>query len=169
VRIDIWSDIACPWCYLGLTRLEAALARFEHGEAVEVQLHSFQLDPTLPDSYPGSEVEYLASSKGLDRATVEQMFARVRSAAAPDGVVLNFDSLVVANSRRAHRLLQQAKLSDPSGRIAWKLEVALFEAHFTDGRNTGDPDRGAGVGQVAAAPRREPVRARGRGTDRRPR
>lgn len=139
VRIDIWSDIACPWCYLGLTRLEAALARFEHGDEVEVQLHSFQLDPTLPDSYPGTEAEYLAASKGLDTATVEQMFTRVSAAAAPDGLRLGFDTLVVANSRRAHRLLQQAKLSDPSGRTTWKLEVALFEAHFTDGRNIGDP------------------------------
>ncbi len=140
MRIDIWSDIACPWCYLGLTRLEAALARFEHGDAVEVQLHSFQLDPTLPDSYPGTEVEYLASSKGLDKATVEQMFSRVRSAAAPDGVQLNFDALVVANSRRAHRLLQQAKQADPSGRVAWRLEVALFDAHFRDGRDIGDTE-----------------------------
>lgn len=139
VRIDIWSDIACPWCYLGLTRLEAALARFEHRDEVEVQLHSFQLDPTLPDSYPGTEAEYLAASKGLDTATVEQMFTRVSAAAAPDGLRLGFDTLVVANSRRAHRLLQQAKLSDPSGRTTWKLEVALFEAHFTDGRNIGDP------------------------------
>jgi predicted DsbA family dithiol-disulfide isomerase len=138
VRIDIWSDIACPWCYLGLTRLEAALARFEHSEAVEVQLHSFQLDPTLPDSYPGTEVEYLAASKGLDQATVEQMFARVSAAAAPDGVKLNFGTLVVANSRRAHRLLQQAKAADPSGRLAWALELALFHAHFRDGRNIGD-------------------------------
>jgi predicted DsbA family dithiol-disulfide isomerase len=139
VRIDIWSDIACPWCYLGLTRLEAALARFEHGDAVEVQLHSFQLDPTVPDSYPGTEAEYLAASKGLDKVTVGQMFTRVSAAAAPDGLTLGFDTLVVANSRRAHRLLQQAKLSDPSGRTTWKLEVALFEAHFRDGRNIGDP------------------------------
>ena len=138
VRIDIWSDIACPWCYLGLTRLQAALARFEHGDAVDIKLHSFQLDPTLPESYPGTEAEYLATSKGLDVATVEQMFARVSAAAAPDGVRLAFDDLVVANSRRAHRLIQQAKLSDPSGRMAWALEVALFEAHFRDGRNIGD-------------------------------
>ncbi len=139
MRIDIWSDIACPWCYLGLTRLEAALARFEHGDAVEVRLHSFQLDPTLPESYPGTETEYLAATKGLDTATVEQMFTRVSAAAAPDGLKLGFDTLVVANSRRAHRLLQQAKLSDPSGRTVCKLELALFEAHFTDGRNIGDP------------------------------
>jgi len=157
VRIDIWSDIACPWCYLGLTRLEAALARFEHRDEVEVQLHSFQLDPTLPDSYPGTGAEYLAASKGLDTATVEQMFTRVSAAAAPDGLRLGFDTLVVANSRRAHRLLQQAKLSDPSGRTTWKLEVALFEAHFTDGRNIGDPatlvELAAGAGLDADAAR----------------
>ncbi|HEY3337738.1 MAG TPA: DsbA family oxidoreductase [Propionicimonas sp.] len=156
MRIDIWSDIACPWCYLGLTRLEAALARFEHGDAVEVLLHSFQLDPTLPESFAGTEAEYLATSKGLDTAMVEQMFTRVSAAAAPDGLKLGFDTLVVANSRRAHRLLQQAKLSDPSGRTTWKLEVALFEAHFSDGRNIGDPSTlvelavGAGLDADAA-------------------
>ena len=157
VRIDIWSDIACPWCYLGLTRLEAALARFEHGGDVEVQLHSFQLDPTLPESYPGTEAQYLANSKGVDEETVQQMFARVATAAAPDGVELNFDTLVVANSRRAHRLLQQAKLSDPSGRLAWRLEVALFAAHFRDSGDIGDAttlvDLAVGAGLEADAAR----------------
>jgi predicted DsbA family dithiol-disulfide isomerase len=138
VRIDIWSDIACPWCYLGLTRLEAALSRFEHRDAVEVQLHSFQLDPTLPDSYPGTEAEYLATSKGIEPASVEQMMGRVADAAAGDGLSLDFGNLVVANSRRAHRLLQLAKVADPTGRAAWALELALFEAHFRDGRSIGD-------------------------------
>ena len=166
MRIDIWSDIACPWCYLGLTRLKAALARFEHGDAVVVRLHSFQLDPTLPESFPGTEAEYLASSKAIDTATVEQMFARVSAAAAPDGLKLDFDSLVVANSRRAHRLLQQAKRADPSGGMAWRLELALFAAHFRDGRDIGATGTlielavGAGLGaedarQALDSPERE--------------
>lgn len=138
MRIDIWSDIACPWCYLGLTRLDAALTRFEHGEHVQVELHSFQLDPSLPDSFAGTEAEYLAESKGLDLASVHRMTAQVADAAATAGLTLDFDRLVVANSRRAHRLLQEAKAV--SADAAWKLELALFRAHFTDGRDVGDPE-----------------------------
>ncbi|MBN9106611.1 MAG: DsbA family oxidoreductase [Propionibacteriaceae bacterium] len=138
MRIDIWSDIACPWCYLGLTRLDAALARFEHGESVQVELHSFQLDPSLPDSFAGTEAEYLAQSKGLDVEAVHRMTGQVAAAAATAGLTLDFDRLVVANSRRAHRLLQEAKAV--SADVAWRLELALFRAHFTDGGDIGDPD-----------------------------
>ncbi len=138
MRIDIWSDIACPWCYLGLTRLAKALDGFEHAGQVDVRLHSFQLDPSLPDHFDGSEAEYLARSKGLDLATVHQMTARVAAAAAGDGLTYDFDALVVANSRRAHRLLQLA--GQRSERTAWDLELALFEAHFTDGRDVNDAD-----------------------------
>jgi predicted DsbA family dithiol-disulfide isomerase len=138
MRIDIWSDIACPWCYLGLTRLGHALERFEHGDRVEVELHSFQLDPSLPDSFPGTEAEYLASSKGIDLASVRQMTGQVAAAAATDGLTLDFDNLVVTNSRRAHRLLQYAK--GVSEEAAWQLELALFTAHFRDGLSVSDPD-----------------------------
>lgn len=137
VRIDIWSDIACPWCYLGLTRLDQAITRFEHGDDVQVDLHSFQLDPTLPESFPGTEAEYLAETKGLDLETVHRMTGQVAAAAATAGLTLDFERLVVANSRRAHRLLQEAKTVSPS--VAWALELALFEAHFTQGRDVGDP------------------------------
>jgi len=138
MRIDIWSDIACPWCYLGLTRLAKALDGFEHAGRVDVRLHSFQLDPGLPEHYDGSEAEYLAASKGLDLATVHQMTARVAEAAAEDGLTYDFDALVVANSRRAHRLLQLAGRT--SGQAAWDLELALFTAHFTDGQDVGDTE-----------------------------
>ena len=154
MRIDIWSDIACPWCYLGLTRLGRALERFEHGDRVEVELHSFQLDPSLPDSFPGTEAEYLAASKGIDVASVRQMTGQVTAAAAIDGLTLDFDNLVVTNSRRAHRLLQYAK--GVSDQAAWDLELALFHAHFRDGQSVSDPDTlvdlatGAGLDGAAA-------------------
>jgi predicted DsbA family dithiol-disulfide isomerase len=138
MRIDIWSDIACPWCYLGLTRLGRALERFAHADEVEVELHSFQLDPSLPESFAGSEAEYLAASKGIDLASVQQMTGRVAAAAAGDGLTLDFDALVVTNSRRAHRLLQYAKtVSAPA---TWTLELALFRAHFADGLSVSDAD-----------------------------
>nr|WP_300143996.1 DsbA family oxidoreductase [Propionicimonas sp.] len=147
MRIDVWSDIACPWCYLGLTRLGRALERFEHADQVEVELHSFQLDPTLPESFAGSEAEYLAASKGIDLASVQQMTGQVAAAAAQDGLTLDFDALVVTNSRRAHRLLQHAKTV--SAHATWDLELALFRAHFVEGLSVSDPDTLVGLAVAA--------------------
>jgi predicted DsbA family dithiol-disulfide isomerase len=154
MRIDIWSDIACPWCFIGLTRLDGALARFDHADEVEVELHSFQLDPTLPDHFEGTEAQYLAASKGLDVTDVHAMTAQVAAAAATDGLTLDFDSLVVTNSRRAHRVLQYAK--SVSDEAAWRLELSLFRAHFSEGRSVSDPETllalavGAGLDPEAA-------------------
>ena len=147
MQLDIWSDIACPWCYIGLTRLEKALLRFGHADEMEVVLHSFQLDPTLPDAYPGTEAEYLAASKGIDLASVQKMTAQVGAAAATEGLSLDFDALVVANSRRAHRLLQHAASIAPD--LARGLELALFEAHFRDGLSIGDPETLVGIANAS--------------------
>lgn len=140
MRIDIWSDIACPWCYLGLTRFERVLAGFEHADEVEVTLHSFQLDPSLPDRFDGTEAQYLATRKGLPDASIRQMFAQVQQAAATEGLTLDFDTVQVANSRRAHRLLHAAQHADETGRLAWRVKLALFEAHFVAGESIGDAD-----------------------------
>ena len=140
MKIDIWSDIACPWCYIGLTRFDRALAAFAHADGVEVTLHSFQLDPTLPESYDGTETQYLAQRKGLPESTVRQMFGQVSAAGETEGLTLDFDTLQVANSRRAHRLLHAAKAADETGRLAHDLKLALFKAHFTDGESISDAD-----------------------------
>ncbi|QIK71187.1 DsbA family oxidoreductase [Propioniciclava coleopterorum] len=140
MKIDIWSDIACPWCYIGLTRFERALAGFEHAEGVQVVHHSFQLDPTLPESFDGTEAEYLAARKGGSVADMRAMFAHVARAAATEDLTMDFDTLVVANSRRAHRLLHAARDADPTGGVQRRLEDALFRAHFTDGESISDAD-----------------------------
>lgn len=140
VRIDIWSDVACPWCFIGLTRLEHALAGFPHRDAVEVRLHSFQLDPGLPEQYDGTEAEYLAERKSMPAGRVAQMFARVSDVAAEEGLTLRFEDIAVANSRRAHRLLHEAMAADATGAIAWDLKKRLFAAHFTKGESISDPD-----------------------------
>ncbi|MBI4900657.1 MAG: DsbA family oxidoreductase [Actinobacteria bacterium] len=140
MRIDIWSDIACPWCYIGLTRFDRVLAEFPHAEQVSVTLHSFQLDPTLPESYDGTETEYLAQTKRLPESQVRQMFDQVKAAGAPEELTLDFDTIKVANSRRAHRLLHAAQDADPTGRTAWALKTALFRAHFTEGETISDTD-----------------------------
>ena len=140
MRIDIWSDIACPWCYIGLTRFDRVLAEFQHADEVSVTLHSFQLDPTLPESYDGTETDYLATTKRLPEAQVRQMFSHVQAAAATEDLTLDFDTIKVANSRKAHRLLHAAQEADPSGRTAWALKIALFRAHFTGGETISDAD-----------------------------
>lgn len=157
MRIDIWSDIACPWCYIGLTRFDRVLAGFAHRDDVQVTLHSFQLDPTLPESYEGTETDYLAKAKRLSEAQVRQMFGHVRDAAATEDLTLDFDTLKVANSRRAHRLLHAAQDADATGRTSWALKIALFRAHFTEGESISDVETlvriAAEVGLDAAAAR----------------
>jgi predicted DsbA family dithiol-disulfide isomerase len=123
-----------------LTRFDRVLAEFPHADEVRVTLHSFQLDPTLPESYDGTESEYLAHAKRLPEAQVRQMFSRVEAAAATEGLSVDVDTIKVANSRRAHRLLHAAQDADPSGRSAWALKIALFRAHFTAGETISDTD-----------------------------
>ena len=139
MRIDIWSDIACPWCHIGLARFERVLESFPHRDQVEVRMRSFQLDPTLPESYEGTETEYLAARKGVSEDVIGQMFGHVAQAAQSEGLPLDFDSVRVANSWRAHRLLHAAEAHDPSGALTRRLERALFEAHFRDGESISDP------------------------------
>lgn len=138
MKVDIWSDIACPWCYIGLTRFERALKAFPNSDGVEVTLHSFQLDPSLPESYDGTETQYLAQRKGMPEASVRQMFGHVTEAAATEGLTMDFDTLQVANSRKAHRLLHAAAAVSPA--IAWELKKALLKAHFTDAESISDAD-----------------------------
>lgn len=140
MEIDIWSDIACPWCYIGLTRFRRVLDGFEHREQVRVRLHSFQLDPALPESFDGTEAQYLARSKGMPEEQVRQIFQQVAAAGESEGLTFDFESLAVANSRRAHRLLHAARVEDQDGDTAQRLEMALFRAHFTDGESIGDAE-----------------------------
>lgn len=139
MRIDIWSDIACPWCYIGLTRFERVLADFEHGDEVEVRLRSFQLDPTLPEFFDGTETEYLSQRKGLPEEQVRAMFGQIEQVAAGEGLQPDLAAVKVANSWRSHRLLHVAEKFDPSGRTTRKLELALMDAHFRDGEVISDP------------------------------
>ncbi|WP_435200872.1 DsbA family oxidoreductase [Janibacter sp. GS2] len=136
MQIDIWSDIACPWCYIGKRRLESALADHPRRDEVEVTWHSYQLDPGLPDHYEGSRVEYLAARKGMSEEQVRQMFDHLREQAAGEGLTYDFDRLVVANSARAHELLHLAKERG----VGDAVKEALLSAHFEHGADIGDVD-----------------------------
>ena len=134
MQIDIWSDIACPWCYIGKRRLETALADHPQRDEIEVTWHSYQLDPTLPEHYDGTEIEYLASRKGMPEDQVRQMFGHVTEQAAGEGLAYDFDALVVANSARAHELLHLAK----DRGLADAVKEALLSGHFEHGTDIGD-------------------------------
>jgi predicted DsbA family dithiol-disulfide isomerase len=134
VKVEIWSDIACPWCYIGKRRFEAALAAFPHRDAVEVQWRSYQLDPTLPDHHDGTELDYLVDRKGLSRDQVVRMFEQVTAIAADEGLTYDFASVVVANSFAGHELLHLARARGAGDRV----KEALLSAHFEHGEDIGD-------------------------------
>jgi predicted DsbA family dithiol-disulfide isomerase len=133
LKVDIWSDIACPWCYIGKRRFEAALSAFPHKDAVEVVWRSYQLDPTLPEHYEGTELEYLSTRKGMAPQQVSQMFDHVAQQAKGEGLNYRFDSVVVANSFTAHRLIH---LAAGHGRQDAAKERLLSD-HFEHGKNIG--------------------------------
>lgn len=134
MKVDIWSDIRCPFCYIGKRKFEKALEQFENKEDVEVTWHSFQLDPTLKTQPEVGLIDYFTKAKGISREQAIQMFSRAKDMAAETGLEFNMDSLIVANSYRSHQLLQFAK----SKGLGDEVKEALFEAQFTEGKNIDD-------------------------------
>lgn len=131
MKVDIWSDVRCPFCYIGKRKFEAALAQFEHKDNVEVEWHSFELDPNA-ETIPGaSAVDYLAEKYGRPREWAEEMHENVTQTAAEVGLDFKLDISVVANSFDAHRLIQLAKSED----LGDAIEEKLFEAYFTLGKD----------------------------------
>lgn len=151
LRVDIFSDIACPWCFIGKRRFESGLESSGLAQDVDVYWHAYQLDPTLPEHYDGSELDYLAKAKGMDPAQVEGMLQHVTAQAAAEGLNYDFGKLVVANSFTALRVLEHAKQQGLGG----EMKEALLSAHFEKGLDTGSVDTllqlAAEVGLDAAA------------------
>ncbi|MFI5086363.1 MAG: DsbA family oxidoreductase [Actinomycetales bacterium] len=133
LRVEIWSDVACPWCFIGKRRFETALDGFAHKDSVDVQWRSYQLDPSLPEHYDGTELGYLSERKGMEPGQVAAMFAQVAEQAAGEGLRYAFDDVVVANSFNAHQLLHLARTQ---GRDA-EVKEALLSAHFEQGEDIG--------------------------------
>jgi predicted DsbA family dithiol-disulfide isomerase len=136
MRIDVWSDVVCPWCHIGLANLDVALSRFEHADEVEVVLHSFQLDPEAVSEPAGSHVERLAEKYGRSVSEMLAQQARIVSLAADRGLDFRFDSVQRGNTFDAHRLLHLA-LERGHQR---ELKDRLGRAYFTDGEPIGDAD-----------------------------
>lgn len=136
MKIEIWSDVMCPFCYIGKRNFETALARFKDKEEVEIIWKSFQLDPTLPEVAQESQHDYLVKSKGMSPAQVESMLENVTRMAKRAGLDYHLDRSVMVNSFRAHRLIQLAKNEG----LGDEAEERLFRAYFTEGLDIADTD-----------------------------
>ena len=131
MNIDIWSDIMCPFCYIGKRKLEAALDEFEHKDEVKIQWHSFQLDPTVQSQTGTDLYSYLAERKGQTREWSVGVHGQLTNTAAENGLEYHFEKAIVANSFDAHRLIQLAKKHD----LDSAAEEQLFKSYFTDGKD----------------------------------
>jgi predicted DsbA family dithiol-disulfide isomerase len=136
MHVEIWSDIVCPWCYVGKRRFEAALAAFEQRDDVHVTWRSFELDPDAPRERAVDSTTHLAEKYGMTHEQAhasQQSLARV---AAGDGLDMRFDLARGGNTFDAHRLVH---LADSHG-LQDAIEERLMRAYFTEGERIGDPD-----------------------------
>jgi predicted DsbA family dithiol-disulfide isomerase len=134
--VDVWSDVVCPWCYIGKRRLEAALERFPGRDAVEVRYHSFQLDPSAPKGSDESVGASLARKYGVTPEKARAMQENVTQVAAEDGLEFVIAGTKVENTFDAHRLLHFA--AEHGKQL--ELTERLFAANFCNGERVGDPD-----------------------------
>jgi predicted DsbA family dithiol-disulfide isomerase len=126
MEVEIWSDVVCPWCYLGKRRFERALGSFEHKDKVQVTYRSFQLDPTAPRGATTPTVEVLAQKYGMSAAEAEQAQRQMELRAAADGLTFRMSGLRSGNTKDAHRLLQLAKASGRQDALMERLQRAYF-------------------------------------------
>lgn len=134
VKVDIWSDVACPWCFIGKRRFEAAAEQFRAaGGEVEVEYHSFELSPDTPVDFEGSEVDFLTRHKGMSAERVEPMLAHVAGLASAEGLAYDFDALKHTNTVKAHELLHLAKQHGKQ----LEMKERLLSAYFEQGRHVG--------------------------------
>lgn len=136
MKVEIWSDVMCPFCYIGKRKFEDALSQFPDKEQVEVVWKSFELNPELVTNPQKKVAEYLAENKGWTLEYTQQMQAHVVNMAKEVGLHYDFDNVVMANSFDAHRLIQLAKTKGKGD----AAEERLFKAYFTEGKNTADHD-----------------------------
>lgn len=151
LKVEIWSDVMCPFCYIGKRKFERALEGFPSRGNVEITWKSFQLDPDIKAGHGKSVNEYLAERKGWSLEQSRKAHAQVTHSASAVGLAYDFDKAVVANSFDAHRLVQLAKTHGKSD----ALEEALFEAYFTRGKDIADPAALADIAEAAGLDRKE--------------
>jgi predicted DsbA family dithiol-disulfide isomerase len=136
VDVEIWSDIACPWCYIGKRRFEAALAEFEHADDVQVTWRSFELDPSAPREREGDRAARLAAKYGTTVERAREMEQHVTDTAAGEGLEFRFDIARSGATFDAHRIVH---LAHDHG-VQDAMKERLLRAYFTEGESVGDPE-----------------------------
>ena len=135
MRVEIWSDVVCPWCYIGKRRFDEALAQFDHRDAVEVVWRSFELDPEGAREREGDYVSRLAVKYGVSEDNAQAMIDRLVDVAESVGIEMRFDRARLGNTFDAHRLLHLAR----DRGVQDEVKERLFQGAFTEGRPIGDP------------------------------
>jgi len=134
MKIEIWSDIVCPFCYIGKRRFENALANFDQKDQIEVIYRSFQLNPDIKTDTDKSVIQYLSESKSVSLEKAREMTEYVTQQATIEGLDYQMDRAVVANTFRSHRLLQLALAQG----LQLETKERLLKAYFIEGENIDD-------------------------------
>lgn len=153
IKVDIWSDVQCPWCYIGKRKFEAGVKEF--GRPVEIEYHSFELAPDTPVDFEGTPKEYLAERKGLSPEQVDVMLERVTGIAASVGLNYDYDSIKQTNMIKAHELLHLAKSHDKQ----IVMKERLLKAYFEEGKHVGKIENLADLAAEVGLDRAEVVEA----------
>lgn len=151
LRVDVWSDVVCPWCYIGKRRLEGALGRFEHAGEVEIHWHSFQLDPSHARGRRMPVYDMLAAKTGAPAARVKAMTRQVTELAAAEGLEYHLERAVAVNTVDAHRLNH---LAEARG-LGAAMHERLLRAHLCEGETVDDRDTLARLGAEVGVPEEE--------------
>ncbi len=151
MNVEIWSDVMCPFCYIGKRKFENALAQFPHKENIHIIWKSFQLDPTTVTDPNLNTIDNLAEKKGWSKQQAQETTEQVTNIAKQVGLDFHFEKAVVANSFDAHRLSHLAKKYGKQN----DLEEKLFLAYFTDGKNTADHSTLLQIGKDLGIPEQE--------------
>ncbi len=136
MQVEIWSDVVCPWCYIGKRRFEQALSRFAHRDEVDVTWRSFELDPSAPARREGNQLDHLAAKYGMTRDQAEAAQDRVTGQADGEGLVFHLDRAQSGNTFAAHRLIHLA--ADHS--LQGAMKERLMAAYFTEAEPIGETD-----------------------------
>lgn len=134
LSVDVWSDIACPWCFLGKRRFEKGVAQF--GGDVSTEYHSFELAPDTPIDFEGSEVEFLAGYKRIPLEQARRMIDQMTELAAGEGLAYDYDALRHTKTLKAHQVMHLAKAEG----VQLAVVERLFRAYFEEGRHLGRDD-----------------------------
>ncbi len=154
MNIEMWSDIACPFCYIGKRRLELALTSFPHRDKVKVIYRSFELDPNAPRDIELDVYDILSKKYGTSREQAISMSAGVAEQARSVGLTFNFDTMVLTNTFDAHRLIHHAGKQG----LAGEMKERLLYAYFTESRHLGDHETLATLAEETGLDRSDVLR-----------